>query len=617
MEEATGSKLTVQGVGSPVPAAKSDRAGSKSSSSSGCNDAGFRLAPTSESATSKSSKDNHIATEKDVNVTRFLVIKRTDEENFFKLLGEVKSIKKIRDGILVETKSNKQSIKLLNLVRFGEYDVKVLKHNTFNTSKGIIYCPDLLNCELKEIENSLEDQGVLNVKRITTKKKERIVDTPNHILTFPNHILTFNTLVMLKNVNVAFYRLEVRPYIPNPLRCFKCHKFGHVSDKCKSEEVICVCERRKKSLVKVNLQHSQKHFKAAQSQNNANHTIVKQIVKELLPEIANICRAIIIEEKSFVKPKTVSTSRDRSVTTKSLEVLLDPAQLMSQSSHNSRSRTISESSSKKRLRTKDDNDSDNSQYSYLERYVIKKIKDGLLVEAKNDKQAKRLQSLVRFGEVDVAVKTHQTLNYSKGVIYCNDLLNCSVEELKEHLLVEGITDFKRIQTKKDGKLIDTPTHIITFNSPVLPKKINAAFHRLEVRPYIPNPLRCFKCQKFGHTTDKCESKVQICTCGQPPHEGTPCTLPIKCVNCSGDHPARSRSCPVYPEEAAIQKIKTLDKVTYFAAKRRHNMSKNINPPKSFSDVVKTTAPAASNLKIENIVKALIPEITKVVISIMN
>ncbi|CAH0547658.1 unnamed protein product [Brassicogethes aeneus] len=249
--------------------------------------------------------------------------------------------------------------------------------------------------------------------------------------------------------------------------------------------------------------------------------------------------------------------------------------------------------------------------------LIKKIKDGLLVEAKNDKQAKRLQSLVRFGEADVVVKTHQTLNYSKGVIYCSDLLNCSVEELKEHLLVEGITDIKRIQTKKDGKLIDTPTHIITFNSPVLPKKINAAFHRLEVRPYIPNPLRCFKCQKFGHITDKCESKVQICTCGQPPHDGTPCTLPIKCVNCSGDHPARSRSCPVYQEEATIQRIKTLDKVTYFEAKRRYNMSKNINLPKSFSDVVKTTAPAASNLKIEDIIKALIPEITKVVTSIIS
>ena len=53
---------------------------------------------------------------------------------------------------------------------------------------------------------------------------------------------------------------------------------------------------------------------------------------------------------------------------------------------------------------------------------------------------------------------------------------------------------------------DTNTFIFTFNTSVLPKQVKVAFLRVSVDAYIPNPLRCYQCQLFGHHEDKCKNK---------------------------------------------------------------------------------------------------------------
>ena len=41
-------------------------------------------------------------------------------------------------------------------------------------------------------------------------------------------------------------------------------------------------------------------------------------------------------------------------------------------------------------------------------------------------------------------------------------------------------------------------YILTFNSPTTPKEIKIGYINEKIETYIPNPLRCYKCQKFGH-----------------------------------------------------------------------------------------------------------------------
>nr|CAH7734067.1 unnamed protein product [Callosobruchus chinensis] len=92
-------------------------------------------------------------------------------------------------------------------------------------------------------------------------------------------------------------------------------------------------------------------------------------------------------------------------------------------------------------------------------------------------------------------------------------------------------------------------------------------YKLEVRPYIPAPMRCFKCQRFGHSSNSCTAE-QLCVCGKRIHEGRPCEQPIVCVNCGGEHSARSKTCPKYKEEAAIQKLIATERLSYPEAKKK-------------------------------------------------
>ena len=51
------------------------------------------------------------------------------------------------------------------------------------------------------------------------------------------------------------------------------------------------------------------------------------------------------------------------------------------------------------------------------------------------------------------------------------------------------------------------------------------------------------------------------------HGDTPCSHPIKCVNCSGDHPAFSRICPKWVFEKEVQSVKCKRQVTFPEARK--------------------------------------------------
>lgn len=210
---------------------------------------------------------------------------------------------------------------------------------------------------------------------------------------------------------------------------------------------------------------------------------------------------------------------------------------------------------------------------------IKKLRDGsLLIETSTQRQAEKILACTSIKASDmstnvpVKVELHKQLNFSKGMIYCYDLLNCSVETIKEELKDQGVTDVYRIHSRRDGQLVPTPSHILTFCTPQPPSTIQAAYYRLQVRPYIPSPLRCYKCQKFGHSQNNCSFASLCANCGQNLHEDQPCTRLSLCVNCNGTHSARSRDCPKYKEEFKIQEIRTSQKISFAEAKRKYRES---------------------------------------------
>ena len=89
-----------------------------------------------------------------------------------------------------------------------------------------------------------------------------------------------------------------------------------------------------------------------------------------------------------------------------------------------------------------------------------------------------------------------------------------------------------------------------------------------VEPYIPNPLRCFQCQSYGHGKDRCRQDAVCARCGSNEHsDDRTCNLPEYCVNCKGSHPTYSRNCPKFKIEKEVVRIKFTQKITFPEARK--------------------------------------------------
>lgn len=134
----------------------------------------------SEPGAGQSEKKKRINSGNEETFSSFLVIKR-DVGDFSKVspflisklinnvAGDTKMIKKTKDGSLIETKASYQSQKLLSVKALGEFSVSVSAHSTLNTSKGVLFCRDLMNCHVDGILVELKEQGDYDVRRIISK----------------------------------------------------------------------------------------------------------------------------------------------------------------------------------------------------------------------------------------------------------------------------------------------------------------------------------------------------------------------------------------------------------------------------------------------------------------
>ena len=91
-------------------------------------------------------------------------------------------------------------------------------------------------------------------------------------------------------------------------------------------------------------------------------------------------------------------------------------------------------------------------------------------------------------------------------------------EIRDELKDQGVDGVNRV-TSKEGKVIPTNTLFLTFGSPELPKEITVGYLKVKVALFVPNPMRCFNCSKFGHMSQRCKVAAKCTGCGKDKHEG--------------------------------------------------------------------------------------------------
>ncbi len=98
------------------------------------------------------------------------------------------------------------------------------------------------------------------------------------------------------------------------------------------------------------------------------------------------------------------------------------------------------------------------------------------------------------------------------------------DEIVNEMRDQEVIAVRPINRLDNGKKVRTASIVLTFGTSNLPKNVHVGYERYEVRAYIPNPLRCFKCQKYGHGTNFCRSTTQVCDmCAEDGHFDKDCS----------------------------------------------------------------------------------------------
>ena len=203
---------------------------------------------------------------------------------------------------------------------------------------------------------------------------------------------------------------------------------------------------------------------------------------------------------------------------------------------------------------------------------IKSQADGsLFTEIFSQDQSDKLMKLTELVGRKVICSPHPVYNQTRGVVYAPELLSLDTDEIQSELQDQNVIKVVRMRKKVHGELIPLPSLILTFSTHKLPNSIKAGWLNLNVKPYIPSPLRCYHCQMYGHLIQKCKKKINqepaIChNCGKTAHGE--CSEAASCIHCGGEHPASSKNCSRFIFEKEVQAVKVMEKLTFKEARKK-------------------------------------------------
>ena len=107
-------------------------------------------------------------------------------------------------------------------------------------------------------------------------------------------------------------------------------------------------------------------------------------------------------------------------------------------------------------------------------------------------------------------------------------------------------------------------------------------------------MRCFRCQRFGHTRTYCKGRPTCSKCASTDHSDESCDSDtLRCVNCGegqAPHASYDRSCPKYVEEKEINAIKSTRNISFREAREVYQQTQ---PKTSYAEKVKAHTQATS------------------------
>lgn len=206
---------------------------------------------------------------------------------------------------------------------------------------------------------------------------------------------------------------------------------------------------------------------------------------------------------------------------------------------------------------------------------------GIAITVESEEEASKLKAVTLIGGIPVKAAAPRSERFCRGVIN-NVVPGLLCDNIKAELEAEN-AGIKVVGVKRLGKETSN-TYCIEFEGKSLPSQVYIGFWRHKVRVYYEAVVQCYKCQKWNHISSACRGPERCLHCSGA-HRHTQCpaarrALAPKCCNCGGQHPSFSSQCPAKRVQMQIYKLKTVENISYPAARARI-VSKN----KSFADIL--------------------------------
>ena len=145
---------------------------------------------------------------------------------------------------------------------------------------------------------------------------------------------------------------------------------------------------------------------------------------------------------------------------------------------------------------------------------------------------------------DKLVQLDPHINTTRGVVMgCP--LRLPTELLLRHPQIEEATRCQTLRTKEA-----TCQVTVTLRGPLLSQLSLGSWWTLYLCPWVPEPLQCYRCHRFGHHQASCANVIECGICSGS-HDTQECLVKYKakqdivhrCPNCNQAHHAWSKSCP--------------------------------------------------------------------------
>ena len=212
---------------------------------------------------------------------------------------------------------------------------------------------------------------------------------------------------------------------------------------------------------------------------------------------------------------------------------------------------------------------------------VNKRKQVIVIEI-TDATSELLQSLTtvtKLGNWNVNCYIPRSDSFQFGVI-APISQEVDLDTVMEYIKTSNGSQIKKLVRLKKRIGVDwvdsSAIKILVINEE-LPQSVTIAHSFYKVRPFVSEPLQCYRCQRLGHTSTGCTAKVRCLLCGEE-HSKEVCSKSnkIKCANCKGDHRANSKECLIISRAMEIESLKVEKRLTHSQARTRIMSLNKIN-----------------------------------------